>query len=95
MKSTIQYLIDNDLHPNTALTFTCNDLYFLSTNNLDELTINKGKGSREETLNKEEVLSRIKELYDFVEKFEGNLIISKPLIDRNLIIANQLNKAGS
>ena len=72
-KSTIQYLIDNNLDPNTALYFNRGDLLFIINEGYEEITINKDRGIREEILNKEDIVKRIDELEEFVKRFECSL----------------------
>jgi len=80
-KSTIQYLIDNDLDIGTALFFTCRDYDFCLECVPQKIIINQNKIKKgvscQEVLTKKDIELRVKDLYlmmkkDFV-KVEGNV----------------------
>lgn len=71
-KSTIQYLVDNDLDVSTGLYFTCKDYDFCIECVPQKIIINqdrmKNNISREETLTKKDIEERIKDLYFLMTK---------------------------
>jgi hypothetical protein len=77
MKSTIQYLIDNNLSAATGLSFTCSDYDYIKKHKLAFIITHKGKGIREECLDIKDIVFRIKELLAFLDKFEGHKITCK------------------
>ena len=64
MKSTLQYLKDNELSVSSGLSFTCGDYRFITENNFDSITINYNKESYKiEVLTKKDIINRIYDLY--------------------------------
>jgi hypothetical protein len=63
-KSTLDYINHNKLTITTALLFTCKDYdYLVTIQDPLGLTINGGRKGREESLTKEDIVNRIRELY--------------------------------
>ncbi len=59
----------------------CSDYDYIKKHKLAFIIIDKGKGVREEDLDVHEVVFRITELIDFLEKFDGHKITCKVDLD--------------
>jgi hypothetical protein len=72
--STEDYLKHKNIYPETALRFSCNDYTFLTQHGYESIIINSNRfsivdeRSLEETLTKEDIVNRIKDLCDVVDR---------------------------
>lgn len=79
IKTTYQYLVQNQMDIGMGLVTACKDLEFLIDNNFTEIVRQQSKPHLKEVINKQQLIDRINELFFFYNN-RINLVNEKHVI---------------